>query len=76
MTKLNDMTTINSDAETMCEDCAGGGSKWQRTPSTKPFEIQRLCDESGSGKGKWVHCTECDGKGFVKLTSKPDDSKE
>ena len=51
--------------EVMCEDCAGGGSRWQRIPSTAKYEIQRISQDSGNGKGRWVRCSTCDGKGFI-----------
>ncbi len=52
-------------SEVMCEACAGGGSRWQRTPSAAKYEIQRMCEDSGSGIGRWVFCHSCNGKGFI-----------
>ena len=56
--------------EVMCEDCAGGGSRWQRIPSTAKYEIQRIVEDSGSGRGCWVRCVNCDGKGFISQHNK------
>jgi hypothetical protein len=51
--------------EVMCENCAGGGSRWERIPSTAKYEMQRIVEDSGSGKGHWVRCATCGGKGFI-----------
>jgi DNA-directed RNA polymerase subunit RPC12/RpoP len=59
------LLTVQEITEVMCEDCAGGGSRWQRIPSTAKYEMQRITEDSGSGKGKWVRCSNCDGKGFI-----------
>ena len=56
-----------SQAEKMCEDCAGGGSRWIRVPSRAPYEIERIVADSGSGMGYWAKCESCKGKGFIPL---------
>jgi DnaJ-class molecular chaperone len=64
-------TTVCRASEVMCEHCAGNGSQWQRIPSTEKYEIHRICEDSGSGKGHWGHCSFCRGKGFI---SKPNNT--
>lgn len=51
--------------EVMCEECAGGGSRWVRIPSTDPNPLIRACRDSGDGMGTWLRCEHCQGRGFM-----------